>query len=295
MDYEYYHHDYYYDGYNDYDGWDGEYGGEDYDYNESYWEDDYWYHEESPEYYHQHYDESQDYGNGYHHYHASEEDYGDHSGEYYDHGYNQGSSRGGNYHYTEGATYNQHDQHQHHYYGSDSWSASTVHHSSDHVHSSSHAVDNHTPKTVILELPVSPPPPASPAPPNISALSMLRTGTPLFSTSFPNPSRALSINRDQSLSVKPIDSQSTQSARSPTPTESFFHNLFWRSPVKARARTRPSSPIVRSNSRQMLHRPHSPANNLNRSPSAARNSPMTGYDATRGRDIGFLAPSPVQG
>ncbi|KIY00098.1 uncharacterized protein Z520_03783 [Fonsecaea multimorphosa CBS 102226] len=292
MDYHYYNDDYYYDDYNDYDEWDGEYGGDDYDYDESYWGDDYWDHEESPEYYHQQYYDSQRYAGDDRSYDTSEEYYGSQFGGYHD-GYNQGYSRGGNYQYTEGAMHTQSGQLQH-YYGSNSWSVSTEH------HSHSHTADHHTSRHMTLALPTSPTPPLlsirpeSPSRRDISVVSVLRTGTPVHSSGFTSASRALDINRNKSLSVKPIDSQSTKSARTPTPTESFFHNLFWKSPVRPRARTRPTTPVVPPSSRHIPQSPNLTATNMDRPSSAAGTLPIAGYDATRGRDIGFLAPSPEQ-
>ncbi|KIW79113.1 hypothetical protein Z517_08953 [Fonsecaea pedrosoi CBS 271.37] len=299
MDYSYYHHNHNYDydydddDYNDYshDGWGQGYGG-DYDYDDEYWEDDYWYQEEeSPEYYHNHYNEGQEYMHGGDRsYGASENHYGSQYDASYENNYHHGYSQGNNNYQSD-----HHQQQQ--YYGSNSWRDSeSSHHSSSHVdhHHSSTRTITHT-----FPVPPTPPllpiPPLSPPTPNIAVLPVLRTGTPLIPAGFPFESRAMGINRNQSLSVKPVDSEHTKSALTPTPTESFFHNLFWKTPGKPRDRARPTTPVIvpPAGSRSIPRSPNLTANiSLNRSPSAAGNSPIAGYDAMRGRGIGFLAPSP---
>ena len=112
--------------------------------------------------------------------------------------------------------------------------------------------------------------------------------TPTLLTPYPDedhrPSRAMSINRSQRLTVEP---QPSSPRHTSSPTAGMFRNLFWKASNKSAAGSLSPSAKPRS----PLHVPgafRSPSTGLltPQTPSGGRFSP-----GARGRDpIGFLAP-----
>ncbi|KIW74009.1 hypothetical protein PV04_02080 [Phialophora macrospora] len=302
----YYYHDhnnYHYDDYDD--NWNGDYHE---GYDDSYYWDDYWY---DDSYYDGYYDES--YGDMNHHGYG-----GNYAGQSY-HSYDESNSHlyGGGYGSGHEGGYGMyHGYNSHHPAdGSQAWQTTTTQisrslSSAQCDHHYQQLVPTPTPThapSAYMTSPVPPVPPvmpvlstptppvmpvvSAPVPPTFPAAQPLRSVTP-YPTGSDGSSRAMSINRDQQLTLQPANSPSMPT-NSATPTESFFHNLFWKSPGKPRAGNGPTTPVRGPTPQRLPPSPRMTPPAFKAPASGPGSSPRLGYDMRQPAGIGFLAPSPA--
>jgi hypothetical protein len=145
----------------------------------------------------------------------------------------------------------------------------------------------------VLPTPTPPVMPVLPAPvpPTFASPQPLRSVTP-YPMGSDGSSRAMNLNRDHQLTLQPANSPSMP-AKSATPTESFFHNLFWRSPGKSRAGNGPTTPVRGPAPQRLPPSPRMTPPALKPPTLGPGSSPRLGYDMRQPAGIGFLAPSPA--